>query len=88
MKAYQVIARAFGDQFSTPEKLVFNTAFHHMDEAGGYDGWTEHQVIVTPSLEMGYSIRVTGRDKEEIKEYIAEMFSAALDEEILEYAAL
>ena len=26
---------------SHAEKLVFNTSFHHMDEAGDYDGWTE-----------------------------------------------
>ena len=23
-------------------KLVFKTSFHHMDEHGGYDGWTEY----------------------------------------------
>ena len=33
---------------STPERLVFYTEFHHMDEQGGYDGWTVHNVVVTP----------------------------------------
>lgn len=74
------------DDDSTSERLVFNTSFHHMDENGFYCGWTEHQVIVTPSLEMGCSIRVTGRDKREIKEYIGEMFSSCLDNDRPEYA--
>ena len=38
---------------STPEKLVFVGAFHHMDEHGFYDGWTDHTVTVRPSLANG-----------------------------------
>src|ERR1700733_9988314 len=36
---------------SNAEKLVFTTAFHHMNENGYYDGWTEHTVYVTPSFD-------------------------------------
>ena len=54
-------------------KLVFNTAFHHMNDDGYYTRWTHHSVIVTPTFD-GIDIRVTGRDYREIKEYIAEMF--------------
>lgn len=57
---------------STPDKLVFNTSFHHMNDGGFYDGWTEHQIIVTPSLEFDFHLRVTGRDRNQIKDYIAE----------------
>lgn len=60
---------------SYPEKLVFITAFHHMDQNGMYDGWTEHQVIVTASLVHGFLIRITGRNRNDIKDYIREMFS-------------
>lgn len=31
-------------------RLVFTTAFHHMDEHGTYAGWTEHTVTVRASL--------------------------------------
>lgn len=58
---------------STSKRLVFTTAFHHMDENGGYDGWTEHRVIVTPTFQ-GFDIRVTGRDRNGIKDYIGETF--------------
>lgn len=71
-----------GTQFdfaaSKPERLVLLTSFHHMHESGMYDGWTEHTVIVTPSLQHGFHIHVTGRDRNEIKHYIAEMFAACL----------
>lgn len=65
---------------SKPGRLVFKTSFHHMDGYGYYDGWTEHLVIVTPSFEHGFEIRVTGRNKNEIKDYIAEQFQEVLSD--------
>ena len=59
---------------ATPNKLTFIADFHHMDENGFYDGWTEHKVIVTADMAHGYSIRVTGRDRNNIKDYIADTF--------------
>ena len=70
---------------SKPDRLVFVTSFHHMTEHGYYDGWTGHNVIVTPSLAHGFNLRVTGRDRNEIKEYIEETFQYALDTEQREY---
>jgi len=66
---------------SNADRLVFITAFHHMNDGGYYDGWTEHNVIVTPSLIHGFNLKVTGRDRNQIKEYIHEMFANALNEE-------
>jgi hypothetical protein len=70
---------------STGEKLVFSTSFHHMNNNGMYDGWTEHEVILTPSLEMGYSLRVTGKDRNDIKDYIAEQFGYVLDADVKQW---
>ncbi len=67
---------------SKPERLVFKTSFHHMDDHGSYCGWTEHTVIVTPSLEFDYVLRVTGRDRWQIKDYIAEVFQDYLSREM------
>lgn len=55
------------------EVLVFGTAFHHMNEAGMYDGWTEHTVRMRPMF-GGLDVRVSGRNRNDIKEYIAEQF--------------
>jgi hypothetical protein len=65
---------------STGERLIFNTAFHHMDEHGSYCGWSDHSVIVNPSLCYGFDVRVTGRGRRGIKEYIGDAFHSALDE--------
>lgn len=67
---------------SDPEKLVFYTAFHHMNENGMYDGWTDHTVTVKPSLMYGYRVGISGKNRNDIKVYIAEVFSDALEEEI------
>lgn len=72
----------FDEDNSRPDRVVFNTAFHHMDEGGFYDGWTEHQVIVVPSFVGGFSLRVTGRDRRQIKDYIADTFHHALSQVI------
>lgn len=63
---------------SKPDRLVFTSDFHHMDEHGGYDGWTEHRVIVTPSLAYGFDLRVTGRDRNSIKDYLHDVWNHAL----------
>lgn len=63
---------------STGEKLVFTTAFHHMAESGMYDGWTEHTVTARPSFLFGFSLTVSGRDRNQIKDYIADTFAETL----------
>ncbi len=65
-----------------PDKLVLHTSFHHMSPHGFYDGWTEHKITVRPSLVHGFTIEVGGRDRSYIKNYIAEIFQAALSQEI------
>jgi hypothetical protein len=72
---------------SNAEKLVFRGAYHHMDEGGGYDGWTEHDVVVKPSLASGYRLSISGRDRNSIKEYLHEIFSAALDLSVAQESA-
>jgi hypothetical protein len=69
---------------STGEVLVFHTSFHHMNEHGSYDGWTEHDVVIKPSLESSFTVKVQGRNRNNIKEYIAQVFDTTLEKEIEE----
>ena len=62
---------------STGDKLVFDTAYHHTDGNGSYAGWTEHTVTVRPAFD-GFDIRISGRDRNEIKDYLHECFDMAL----------
>ena len=66
---------------SNPNKLVFNFSYHHMNDGGMYDGWTEHKAIVTPDLASGFSLTITGRNRNQIKEYLHEVYSNDLDGE-------
>lgn len=70
------------DDKSTGERLVFYGSFDHMNDIGYYDGWTEHSIIVTPSLQWGFELRITGRDRNGIKEYLHDLFSAVLRQEV------
>lgn len=67
---------------SNPNKLVFLTSYHHMDDAGYYNGWTDHKIILKPSLAFGYSMHITGFDKNEIKDYLSDVFASYFDKEI------
>lgn len=63
-------------------RLVFVTSFHHMHDSGMYDGWTDHTVTVMPSLAFGFELRISGRDRAGIKDYIAEVYQTALTTEL------
>ena len=68
---------------STGERIVIHVEFHHMTE-GMYNGWTDHDIIVTPSLVATIDVKVTGRNKNDIKEYLAEMFDNVLTADVMQ----
>ena len=62
--------------------LKFRAAFHHMDESG-YTGWTTHCITVRATF-AGFDLKISGSNKNDIKDYIADTFNIALTEEIPE----
>jgi len=67
---------------SKPDRLVFNTSYHHMNDVGYYDGWTEHKVIVKPSLAFGITVDITGSNRNDIKDYLVDVFRGALTTQV------
>lgn len=67
----------------TPQKLVLNTDFHHLNDDGFYDGWTHHKVIITAAFDS-YDMRITGHNKNNIKEYIGDVFTEWLGTKLCE----
>ena len=59
--------------------IVIFVEFHHMNDCGYYDGWTAHEIVAT-ATHCGPIIRVTGRDRNGIKDYLAELFDHALNQ--------
>ena len=70
---------------SKPNRLVITTSFHHMNQDGYYDGWSSHDVIVTPSLQWGFDLRITGKDRNDIKNYLYDLFQNCLEGNYTEY---
>lgn len=66
---------------STKNKIVISFGFHHMDENGMYDGWTNHDLIIRPDFD-GFKIKITGRDRNCVKDYLYELFFRELQKEI------
>ena len=64
---------------TTNEKIVLKTSYHHMDGNGSYDGWTYHEVIITPSFDE-INIRITGLNRNDIKDYLYEVYEYALSQ--------
>lgn len=63
---------------SSSDKVVILFSWHHMDENGYYDGWTDHKLIVKPKLWNNFDVRITGRDRNYLKEYLYDLFDSAL----------
>lgn len=59
---------------SKENRIVFYFEFHHMDENGFYCGWTEHNLILTPTF-GSFDMRITGKDKNQIKDYLYQLWS-------------
>ena len=70
---------------SHAEKIVIQTSHHHMDENGFWDGWTEHTIVATPSFWNHVNLRISGHDRNDIKEDLHETFHSALTELVNEY---
>jgi len=63
------------------KKIVIVSNFHHMNSDGYYCGWTYHKVIVTPSFD-GFDLSITGRNYNDIKDYLSQVFYEALQQEV------
>jgi hypothetical protein len=57
--------------------LKLECSFHHLDEHGSYDGWTEHRIRATPTF-GGLKITISGPDRNEIKDYLHDVYHHAL----------
>lgn len=55
--------------------------FHHHGEHG-YDGWTYHTARVRPSF-LGLDISISGPNRNDIKDYLADVLREALNAECL-----
>lgn len=70
---------------STPERIIFRFGYHHMNDAGVYVAWTKHKVIVKPSLQFVFDIKITGKNRNDVKDYLYDVMRDALESNTTEY---
>lgn len=64
------------------DRIVMWVVYHHMNENGFNVGWTYHKVFVTPSLRFGFDLKITGRNKDNVKEYLGDWLAHNLEREV------
>lgn len=55
--------------------------FHHMNEHGYYTRWENYTVDVTPDWD-GIEIKIHGKDRNAVKDYLGDLFQTVLMSEI------
>jgi len=69
---------------SGEKRVVISFSYHHMKD-GYYTGWTNHKLIVTPNLVNDYDMRITGKDRDFLKDYLYDTFGHILDQPAPEF---
>ncbi len=67
---------------STPECIVLTLSYHHMDENGSYDGWTDHTIKCTASLVFDINLDIDGEDRNDTIDYLQDVYGHALTNEV------
>lgn len=58
-------------------RIIINTDYHYMNDDGYYDGWYRFRIVVTPGF-SGIDVKVHGRDRDGLKEYVGDTIYDAL----------
>lgn len=61
------------------KRISLRIDFHHMNEHGFYDGWTNHNVTINPTF-SGCEVRVSGSNRNDIRDYIGEVVASLFSE--------
>lgn len=64
-------------------KIVLSAGFHHMNDGGYYDGWTHHKITIRPRFD-GIDVTISGRNRNDIKEYLHQTYHHALSAQVTE----
>lgn len=67
---------------SSSDKVIINFSWHHLNQDGYYDGWTDHKLIVKPKLWNDFDMRITGSNRNGIKDYLYDLFDSYLKMEV------
>ena len=61
---------------SNSNRIVINSEFHHMNDGGFYDGWTNFTIVIKPSLAHLFELQIKGKfgKYQDTRGYLEELF--------------
>lgn len=62
------------------QKVIIYFSFHHMED-GYYSGWSDYKLICTSDF-SGLQLRIVGKDKDYLKDYLYDVFDEVLNREV------
>ena len=63
---------------SSSDKVIITFGYHFLNDAGYYDGWGEYKLIIKPKLSNDFDLRIVGKDRSFIKDYLYDLFDTEL----------
>lgn len=66
---------------SSIRKVIITFDYHFLNENGFYDGWESYKLTVIPTL-IGFGLKITGKNKNMIKDYFYDTFDYELSKVI------
>lgn len=63
-------------------RVTLLCSYHHMNENGMYCGWSDYRITARPDFEVGVALTITGRNVNDIKSYLADVFGTCLGENV------
>lgn len=68
-------------ELSNKNRIIITFGYHFMDENGYYDGWEHYRLICKPTFN-GIDMKIVGKNKNGIKDYLYDTFDYCLNEVI------
>lgn len=62
--------------------FVLRFEYHHMNEHGGYCGWSKYSMYVRPDFIGGFELTVLGSNKNGTKDYLMDTFYSSLSNDV------
>ena len=73
---------------SNNNKIIIHSAYHHLDNNGFYDGWSNFSIIIKPDLMFGFTLTLIGNTTIrkyfdcDFRNYVIDIFSDTLHKKI------
>ena len=71
---------------SNSNRIVIHSEFHHMNDGGFYDGWSNFTIVIKPSLAFDFDLEIKGAfgKYQDTRGYLEELFGTTFASMVME----